>query len=80
MLEWVGQMFLTEGKLADGPDLGVRLQRLLQLRVKTSRLECNDLWGRIWFVRDWASFGRSRSQYGSPGTSTDEYKGMVEAY
>ena len=52
MLERLGQMLLAEGQLADRPDLRVRLQCLLQLRVKASRLERNDLGRRVRVVGD----------------------------
>jgi hypothetical protein len=50
--EGLGQLLLAEGKLADGPDLGVGLQVLLNLRIKSTSLESNNGRCRIWVVRD----------------------------
>lgn len=47
MLERLGQVLLAEGQLADGPDLGVRLQRLLELDVERAALHGDDFGGGI---------------------------------
>jgi hypothetical protein len=48
--EGLGQVLLAEGELADGPDLGVRLEVLLNLRVEGTGLQGNDLGGGIGVV------------------------------
>ena len=52
MLEGVGQALLAEGQLADGPDLGVGLERLLDVAVERAALEGDDLGRRVRVVGD----------------------------
>ncbi len=52
MLEGVGQALLAERQLADGPDLGVGLERLLDLAVERAALDGNDLGRRVRVVGD----------------------------
>lgn len=51
----MGQGLLTEGQLADGPDLRVRLQVLLDFRVERTGLDGDDLGGRVGVVGDGAA-------------------------
>lgn len=46
------KVLLAEGQLADGPDLGVRLQVLLDLSVESTGLERNDLRSSVGVVGD----------------------------
>lgn len=55
MLERVGEGLLAEGQLADGPDLRVRLQVLLDLGVERAGLDGDDLGGRVGVVGDGAA-------------------------
>jgi hypothetical protein len=48
--EGLGQVLLAEGELADGPDLGVRLEGLLNLGVEGAGLEGDDLGGGVGVV------------------------------
>lgn len=52
MGEGLGQVLLAEGELADGPDLGIRLEVLLQLSLESTSLEGDDLGGGIGVVGD----------------------------
>ena len=52
MLEGVGQALLAERQLADGPDLGVGLERLLDLAVERAALDGDDLGRRVRVVGD----------------------------
>jgi hypothetical protein len=52
VLEGVRQALLAEGQLADGPDLGVGLERLLDLGVERAALERDDLGRRVRVVGD----------------------------
>lgn len=48
----MGKGFLAERKLADGPDLGVGLQGLLNLSIQGASLDGNDLGGGIGVMGD----------------------------
>ena len=52
MLKRLLQMLLTERHLPDRPDLRVRLQRLLLLRVQTSTFQSDDVWRGVRLMRD----------------------------
>jgi len=52
-------VFLAERKLADGPDLGVRLQLLLDRRIESACLHGDDFRRCVGVVRDWAAAFRA---------------------
>lgn len=52
MLKGLLQMLLAEGQLADGPDLRVGLEGLLDLGVQGSGLDGDDLRGRVRVMGD----------------------------
>lgn len=62
MLERVLEVLLAEGELADSPDLDSRLEGLLDLGVKGTGLEGNDLGGGIGVV------GNGRTALGAEDT------------
>jgi len=62
VLEGLGKVLLAERKLADGPDFGVRLESLLQLRREGTGLQGNDLGGGIRVV------GNGRAALGAEET------------
>lgn len=52
VLERLGEVLLAERQLSDGPDLGVRLEVLLDLGIKSTSLQSDDLRGGIGVVGD----------------------------
>jgi len=54
-LERLRQALRHEWQLALRPNLGIRLERLLDLGVKGARLERDDLGRRVRVVRDWGA-------------------------
>lgn len=69
--EGLGQVLLAEGELANGPDLGVGLESLLQLSLKGASLEGDDLGGGVGIV------GNGRTALGAEETVDNLARGAL---